>query len=85
MIVIMVRELRKGANLENVRRQNERLQQVEGEGDKLMLESLQELYEGQYEPFQVLLAKDLFELIEKVIDRCRDVGNVVFQIVLKYS
>ncbi len=85
MIVIMVRELRKGPNLETVRRHNDRLQQVEGEGDKLMLESLHGLYEGRHDPFQVLLAKDLFELIEKVFDRCRDVGNIVFHIILKYA
>jgi uncharacterized protein len=85
MIVGMVQVLRKGTQLEDIRRQNERLQQVEGEGDKLMLESLQELYEGQHDPFQVLLAKDLFELLEKVFDRCRDVGNVVFHIILKYA
>jgi uncharacterized protein len=84
-IVLMVRTLRKGPNLEDVRRQNERLQQVEGEGDKLMLASLRSLYEGQNDPFQVLLAKDLFELIEKIFDRCRDVGNIVFHIILKYA
>ena len=31
------------------------------------------------------VVRDLHELIEKVIDRCRDVGNIVFQIVLKHS
>ena len=29
--------------------------------------------------------RDLYELIEKVVDRCRDVGNVVMDIVLKSS
>jgi uncharacterized protein Yka (UPF0111/DUF47 family) len=29
--------------------------------------------------------KDLYELLEKIIDRCRDVGNVISQIVLKNS
>jgi uncharacterized protein Yka (UPF0111/DUF47 family) len=29
--------------------------------------------------------KDLYELLEKVIDRCRDAGNVVTHIVLKYA
>ena len=29
--------------------------------------------------------KDLYELLEKVIDRCRDAGNVIFHIVLKNS
>jgi uncharacterized protein Yka (UPF0111/DUF47 family) len=29
--------------------------------------------------------RDLYDLLEKVIDRCRDAGNVVTQIVLKNS
>jgi len=33
----------------------------------------------------VIVAMDLYETLEKVIDRCRDSGNVIFQIVLKYS
>ena len=31
------------------------------------------------------MLKDLYELMEKVYDRCRDAGNVVSTIVLKYS
>lgn len=85
LIYVMVKELRKGSNVESIRRHNERLQQVEGDGDKLMLESLQALYEGRRDPFQLLLAKELLELLEKVFDRCRDVGNIVFHIILKYA
>ncbi len=85
VLVIMVKELRKGVDLETMRRQNDQLQQVEGEGDKLMLKSLRELYTGKYQPFQVMLMKDLFELLEKILDRCRDVGNIVFHILLKYA
>jgi uncharacterized protein Yka (UPF0111/DUF47 family) len=33
----------------------------------------------------MMLAKDLFELLEKAVDRCRDVGNVIYSIVLKNS
>ena len=36
-------------------------------------------------PSQLLLRKDLFELLEKAIDRCRDAGNVISHIVLKNS
>ena len=32
-----------------------------------------------------MILKDLFELLEKAIDRCRDAGNVVNQVVLKNS
>ena len=33
----------------------------------------------------MIATRDLLELLEKVIDRHRDAGNVVFQIVLKNS
>ena len=31
----------------------------------------------------MIVMRDLFELLEKVIDRCRDAGNIVFRIVLE--
>jgi uncharacterized protein Yka (UPF0111/DUF47 family) len=81
----MVRQLRGGRNLDKVQEQNARLQQYEGEADKLMLDLLNDLYSGKYEPLQMIIMRDLIELLEKVIDRCRDAGNVIFQIVLKNS
>src|SRR5437867_7597499 len=84
-VVLLVSELRRGVNLEKVKKQNDQLQHIEGEADKLMVESLQELYNGDYSSLRVVILKDLFELLEKIFDRCRDVGNVVFQIVLKHS
>jgi hypothetical protein len=56
---------------------------IEGEADQMMLEYLKPLYDGGTEPLKALFLKDLFELLEKVIDRCRDAGNVINQIVLK--
>jgi uncharacterized protein len=85
VIVTIVKELRKGVNLERVKGQNDQLQFIEGEGDKLMLEGLRELYNGDHSVIRVIICKDLYELLEKVFDRCRDVGNIVFQIVLKHS
>ncbi len=84
-VVLMVKELRKGVNLEKVKAQNDELQQVEGDADKLMVELLRDLYNGDHSAIRVIILKDLFELLEKVFDRCRDAGNIVFQIVLKHS
>ena len=84
-LVLMVKELRKGVNLEKVKAQNDALQQVEGDADKLMVELLRDLYNGDHSAIRVIILKDLFELLEKVFDRCRDAGNIVFQIVLKHS
>jgi uncharacterized protein Yka (UPF0111/DUF47 family) len=44
-----------------------------------------DLFNGQHEPIQVVVLKDLYELLEKIIDRCRDAGNVISHIVLKNS
>ena len=84
-VVGMVKHLRGGAEVEQVKIKNAVLQKVEGDADKLILEILKDLYSGRYEPTKVLAMKDLYELLEKVIDRCRDAGNVMTHIVLKHS
>ncbi|MBN2024165.1 MAG: DUF47 family protein [Pirellulales bacterium] len=81
----MVRQLRRHPQLDRITRQNDLLHHLEGEADHIILELMRELYSGRHEVLQVLVLRDLFELLEKVIDRCRDAGNVVFQILLKNS
>ena len=86
-LVELVKLLRNlaGENLDAAKRINAELQTIEGDADKLILEILQDLFSGRHDPIKVMAMKDLYELLEKVIDRCRDVGNVVTHIVLKNS
>ena len=84
-IVLMIRQLRQGYELEKMKEQNDRLQYVEGEADNLMLDLYRDLYSGRHDAVKVVMLKDLYELLEKVIDRCRDAGNVIYHIVLKNS
>jgi uncharacterized protein Yka (UPF0111/DUF47 family) len=84
-VVGMVRLLRERKQLERLRDLNAMMQQIEGQADELMLDLLREVYSGKYEPLQALLLKDLYELLEKVVDRCRDAGNVISHVVLKHS
>ncbi len=83
-VVAMIKELEK-SHFELVNHHNEDLQKAEGEADDLMLQLLKELYSGKHPPITVTIVKDLYELLEKVVDRCRDVGNVVANVVLKHS
>lgn|SRR5690606_1683011 len=84
-VVFMVKQLRHGAKLSTIQEANERLQFAEGEADKVMLEHLKGLYRGDYDAKEMIILQQMFEMVEKAVDRCRDAGNVVFQIVLKYS
>jgi uncharacterized protein Yka (UPF0111/DUF47 family) len=84
-IVEMVQSLRRGVHLEEIRRLNDKMQYVEGEADKAILELLRELFSGKHDAVTVIVRKELYELLEKIIDRCRDVGNVIANIALKNS
>ena len=84
-VLAMVKQLRKGMNIRTAREMNARLQNIEGEADELELELLRDLYHGNYDPKHIIFLRDLYELLEKVIDRCRDAGNVVLQVVLKHT
>ena len=84
-VVQMVGELRKKLHLERMKDMNAKLQHIEGEADKLILELLKDLYSGAHDPLRVIMLRDLYDMMEKVVDRCRDAGHVVSLIVLKYS
>jgi uncharacterized protein len=84
-VLAMVKQLHSMEDLEKIKELNDKLQYVEGEADKFMNELLRDLYGGNYDALRAMVIRDLYELIEKVVDRCRDVGNVVMYIVLKNS
>ena len=81
----MVHRLRSRTQLEQMKEQNDRLHYLEGQADDLMLHLIKDMYSGQHDPLKVIITLDLYETLEGIIDRCRDAGNVIFQMVLKYS
>ena len=83
-MVQLLRSLGEG-RLDQAKQMNGKLQQIEGDADDYALELLGQLYSGKYEAIKVLALRDLYDLLEKVIDRCRDAGNVITHIVLKNS
>ena len=83
ILLLMIRELRQAAAIETVRRLNADLQCIEGDVDKIMTELSGGLYRIQGDVGRALFLKDLYDLLERVTDRCRDAGNVIIQIVLK--
>ena len=79
----MVGLLRKGMALETTKELNDKLQAIEAEADRLILELYRDTYTNETDPMRYLILKDLFEILEKAIDRCRDAGNVIYGVVLK--
>lgn len=85
IVLELVKSLRSGMDLEKVKDLNDKLQFLESEADTHMMALYKDLFSGKHEPLQVIALKDLYELLERVIDRCRDAGKVVAHIALKHS
>lgn len=81
----MVGLLRQGMDLDKIKQLNDQLQSIEAEADRQILALYQDAYAHETDAIRYLVKKDLFEILEKAIDRCRDAGNVVYHIILKNS
>jgi len=84
-VVTMVKQLRHKPNIGEIQEANDRLQFAEGEADKVMLAQLRELYNGPASAKELVILQELYEMVEQVVDRCRNAGNIVVRIVLKDS
>ena len=84
-VTFMVKELRGGTDMAKIREANDRLQYSEGEADKVMLTLLKDLYHGPYDAKELVILQEIYEMVEQAVDRCRNAGNIVVQIVLKHS
>ncbi len=84
-VAFMVGQLRQGTQIERITDAHARLQFAEGEADKVMLALVKDLYNGPYDAKEVVILMELYDLVETAVDRARDAGQIVFQIMLKYS
>jgi uncharacterized protein Yka (UPF0111/DUF47 family) len=83
VLLQMVSESAQGMTKSRVKALNDKLQSLEGEADKTVLQMLGAIYNEPKDPGRVAFLKDIFELLEKATDWCRDAGNTVFRITLK--
>lgn len=81
----MLQLLESGANIEKVRALNSQLQIAEAEADALMNSLIHDLFTKHVDALKVVILRDLYDLLERVVDRCRDAGNVISHVCLKYS
>jgi uncharacterized protein len=81
----MIRDLRKLPPLERVKELNDRLEATEDAADEVVDLLVRDLYHVDLPAGQFLARKDLYDLLEKLVDRCRDVGAIFTHVVMKNS
>lgn len=81
-VLILIRALPK-MNIEAAKSQIDKIRALESEADRLILDDYRDIYTGRYQTLAAFALKDLYELLERAIDRCRDAGNIAYHVVLK--
>ncbi len=74
-----------GKGSAGVIRNVERLRNLEQKGDTVRNELMVELFKSDRDIRDVLLRRDIYDMLEKIVDRFRDAAGVILQIVLKHS
>ncbi len=84
-VLEMVQAFRAQASAAELKRLDVRIQRLESEADDVILELVRQLYQPDYHSVKTIILKDLLELNEKVVDRCRDASGVIARVALKNS
>lgn len=81
----MVKELITSSKADQILKHADILRDMEQEGDAILSELLGELFRNTNDARELILRKDIYDLLEKVVDSYRDIAGIALQIVLKYS
>jgi uncharacterized protein Yka (UPF0111/DUF47 family) len=57
----------------------------EEEGDQIYHQAIGELFAGKPDAIEVIKWKELFDTLERAVDQCEDVANVLESIALKHN
>ena len=81
----IVEDLTKKGNEKAIIARVDVLHDLETRGDEALGELLKKLFHETKDARELILRKDIYDMLEKVLDRYRDASAVALQIVLKYS
>ncbi len=81
----MVKSLITDRNGKQIAQKVQILKDLEQQGDQILHELLKSLFSEPRDARDLLLRKDIYDMLEKVVDRYRDAAGVALQIVLKHS
>lgn len=81
----MLTALIEGGKTKQILQQAHALDEIETKGDAVLSALLVRLVRDVTDTRQLILRKDIYDMLERVIDRYRDAANIALQIALKHS
>jgi predicted phosphate transport protein (TIGR00153 family) len=71
--------------LQPMRENTVRINELENQGDKILRDALEKLFEHETNPIQIIKLKEIYETLEEVTDRAEDVADVLESVIMKHS
>ncbi len=62
-----------------------KINELENEGDRVLRQSMNQLFERESDAIEIVKWKEILERIEEATDVCEDVSNIIEGIILKYG
>ncbi len=84
-MVAMVDDLVAGKNGQKVQDKVALFYDLENQGDKILGELLVTLFKNSGTNHDLILRKDIYDMLEKIVDRYRDAAGIALQMVLKHT
>jgi predicted phosphate transport protein (TIGR00153 family) len=84
-MITLMEELNKMKTSKSIVAKIIEINRIEEECDGLYRKAIKDLFSGQTPVLEILKWKDIYERLEKSIDACEDVANIVEGVVMKYA
>lgn len=72
-------------DLQVIRQNAVKINTLENEGDQLLRQSLEDLFDRENDPVMIIKLKEIYETLESVTDSAEDVANALESVVMKNS
>lgn len=72
-------------DLQIIRQNAVKINTLENEGDQLLRQSLEDLFDREKDPVMIIKLKEIYETLESVTDSAEDVANALESVVMKNS
>ncbi|MBI2044348.1 DUF47 family protein [Candidatus Pacearchaeota archaeon] len=71
--------------MKNLERFHSEIHQLENDGDTVYQNALFNLFNTRKDAVEIIKYKEIYELLEKIVDKCKSITNVVENIVVKHG
>jgi predicted phosphate transport protein (TIGR00153 family) len=61
------------------------INRLENDADRITRGAIARLFQGDYNPFEVIKWKEIYETLEAATDKCEDAANIIEAVVLKHG